>query len=56
MTHSIIDQPEFLVASSSVSTIAPEIEHVEPIDNKPEHSFEIIELVNDKPEISPDLP
>ncbi|CAG8559026.1 22608_t:CDS:2 [Gigaspora margarita] len=55
MTHSIIDQPEFSVASSSVSTIAPEIKHVELIDDKPEHSSEIIEWVNNEPEISPDL-
>ncbi|CAG8798843.1 32192_t:CDS:1, partial [Gigaspora margarita] len=56
MTYSIIDQPEFSVASSSVSTIVPEIKYVELIDDKPEHSSEIIESVNNEPEISPDLP
>ncbi|CAG8789847.1 8341_t:CDS:2, partial [Gigaspora margarita] len=55
---STIDQPEFSVVLSSESTdtsITPEIEHIEPIDDKPKFP-EIIELVNDEPEISSDLP
>ncbi|CAG8818079.1 24174_t:CDS:2, partial [Gigaspora margarita] len=55
---STIDQPEFSVGSSSESTdtsINPEIEHIEPIDDKPKFP-EIIKSVNDEPEISPDLP
>ncbi|CAG8659989.1 466_t:CDS:1, partial [Paraglomus occultum] len=63
MTHSIIDQPEFSVASTDIP-MALEIEHAELVDDKPEHSSEIIEsisdearlLVNDEPEISSDLP
>ncbi|CAG8830244.1 19041_t:CDS:2, partial [Gigaspora margarita] len=53
-----IDQSEFSVVSPSESTdtsITPEIKCVEPIDDKPKFS-EIIESVNDEPEISPDLP
>src|SRR6185436_263565 len=44
---------------SSMSTnisMTPEIIHVEHMNNKSEPSSRIIELVNDKPEISPDLP
>ncbi|CAG8852866.1 34539_t:CDS:1, partial [Gigaspora margarita] len=55
---STIDQPEFLVALSSESTdtsITPEIEYIEPIDDKPKFP-EIIKSVNNEPEISPDLP
>ncbi|CAH1769738.1 14537_t:CDS:1, partial [Entrophospora sp. SA101] len=66
LSNLIIDQPEYSVASSSKSIAKqwdfvptdisppPEIEHIESVDDEVE-SPEIIELVNDEPEISLDL-
>jgi len=55
---SIIDQPKYSVASSSKSTnisLPPEIEHVEPSDDKSKPSIENIKSVENKPKISPVL-
>ncbi|CAJ0627506.1 13959_t:CDS:2 [Entrophospora sp. SA101] len=53
---SIIDQPEYSVASSSKSTdisLPPEIEHVESVDDRSEPASEIIKPANDEVEPSP---
>jgi len=55
---SIIDQPKYSVALSSKSTnisLPPEIEHVEPSDDKSKPSIENIKSVENKPKISPVL-
>ncbi|CAJ0848329.1 6444_t:CDS:1, partial [Entrophospora sp. SA101] len=55
---SIIDQPKYSVASSSKSTnisLPPDIEHVEPSDDKSKPSIENIKSLENKPKISPVL-
>ncbi|RHZ86136.1 hypothetical protein Glove_54g31 [Diversispora epigaea] len=56
---SIRDRDECLVASSSDSTntfMTPVIVHIESLDDEVEPSFEIIESVNDEPELFTDPP